>query len=93
MNDIVSILVSALPLVALIAIPVLLINAIGPVDLTLLFRAASFDTWPRGVQEEDPGRWRVDTPRSIDRREGGPGPGGGPGFRSGTRVRASHGGC
>ncbi len=93
MNDVVSILVSALPLVALIAIPVLLINAIGPVDLTLLFRAASFDEWPRGVQEEDPRPWQVGTPRSIDQREDGPDPGGGPAFRPGTRGRATQGGA
>ncbi|MGC8633517.1 MAG: hypothetical protein ACP5VP_02450 [Candidatus Limnocylindrales bacterium] len=68
MFTVVAGLASTLPLIALVAIPILLIRALGPVDLSALFRAPSLDAWPRGVQEEEPRPWRLAVARSLPGR-------------------------
>jgi hypothetical protein len=69
MDALVAGLASTLPLIALVSIPVLLIRALGPVDLSALFRAPSPDAWPRGVQEEEPRPWRLAVARSLHGRD------------------------
>jgi hypothetical protein len=53
---------AALVLVAAIAVPVLLVWVLGPRcgDVDSLFRPPTDLGWPRGVQEEEPMRWRVE---------------------------------
>ena len=57
MNDILAFLAAVVPMAALISVITVLLRALGPVDLTALLYAPREDTWPRGVQEEDPPPW------------------------------------
>jgi hypothetical protein len=57
MNDIVAFLVSTGPPVVVIAVAVVLLRVLAPVDLTALLYPPREPAWPRGVQEEDPRPW------------------------------------
>lgn len=60
MNDAVGLLASA---IGLILVPVCLVRLVlGRADLSALYRAPD-DAWPRGAQEEDAPRWRLDRVR------------------------------
>jgi len=61
MNDFVAFLSIALPAAALIAITVVVLRALGPFNLMALWYMPREDTWPTGVQEEDPRPWDFST--------------------------------
>ena len=62
MNDAVGLLASA---IGLILVPICLVRLVlGRADLSALYRAPG-DAWPRGVQEEDGPRWRLDRVRPV----------------------------
>jgi hypothetical protein len=63
MNEIVAFLASAVPPVALVVIPIVLIRALGPVDLVALYRAPRDDAWPTGLEEGEPRAWNLAAPR------------------------------
>ncbi len=58
MNDAAGFLVSA---IGLILVPVCLFRLLlGRADLSALYRAPAGNAWPRGIQEGDCPRWRLD---------------------------------
>jgi hypothetical protein len=72
MNDLFAFLSLALPAVALIAITVVFLRALGPFNLMALWYMPRKDTWPKGVQEEDPRPWDFSTrPGSPAQRPNG----------------------
>jgi hypothetical protein len=67
MNDAVGLLASA---IGLIVVPVGLVRLVlGRADLSALYRAPG-DAWPRGIQEEEGPRWRLDRVRPAPATRG-----------------------
>jgi hypothetical protein len=61
MNDILTFLETVAPPVVALAIGVVLLKALGPADWSI-FRHRPEESWPRGVQEEDPRPWDFTAP-------------------------------
>ena len=70
MNDILSLFEIVASVAFVSASAILLVRVLaggGDVTLADLFAASADPPWPRGVQEEEPTRWRVDLPRQPSR--------------------------